>query len=184
MPGVPPPRPASKPVLRIGFLTSIETDEGDFVAGLLLTNRFGRPLEFQCTCPVSPNRAQRLLYGSTLRPYLIGELMARALLDNLEQPPDLLVTDQLEILELRQHVEVPIACLTEDESPATDSPSLRLGRRFLRVHPAHQSDVATFHDRADAIAPDADLVEPLDRVRSALSETLSTFPGTNREQRR
>ena len=86
---------------RIGFLAALETDDGAFVAGLLVTNRYGRPLEFQCTSPVRPTHAQQLLYGETLRPFLLGALMGRALLDRLGSPPDLLVTDNDDILDCK-----------------------------------------------------------------------------------
>jgi len=93
--------PAANPrAFRIGFLAALETDDGAFVAGLLVTNRYGRPLEFQCTSPVRPTHAQQLLYGETLRPFLLRELMGRALLDRLGSPPDLLVTDNDHILDL------------------------------------------------------------------------------------
>jgi hypothetical protein len=46
--------------LRLGFLTAVEEAEGGVVGGLLVTNRFGRPLEFQCTTPVRPNRTQQI----------------------------------------------------------------------------------------------------------------------------
>ena len=54
--------------LRLGFLTAIHLEHRGHVAGLLVTNKYGRPLEFQCTAPVRPNRTQELLYGPTLVP--------------------------------------------------------------------------------------------------------------------
>jgi hypothetical protein len=40
---------SGKENFRLGFLTAIEVPERGFVGGLLVTNHFGRPLEFQCT---------------------------------------------------------------------------------------------------------------------------------------
>ncbi|NOX56357.1 MAG: hypothetical protein GXP27_18315 [Planctomycetes bacterium] len=94
--------------LRLGFLTAIELPDKGFVAGLLVTNRFSRPLEFQCTTPVKPNRTQELLYGPTLRPFLLGELLSRPLIEKVGIKPDLIVTDRPEMLNLRQHVRVPV----------------------------------------------------------------------------
>ncbi|MCA9043520.1 MAG: hypothetical protein KDA69_04320, partial [Planctomycetaceae bacterium] len=53
--------------LNLGFLQVTLTPSG-YVGGLLVTNRQGRPLEFQCTTPVQPNRTQEILYGPTLKP--------------------------------------------------------------------------------------------------------------------
>lgn len=163
---------------RIGYLAALETDDGAFVAGLLVTNRFGRPLEFQCTNTVRPTHAQTLLYGRTLRPFLLGELMGRALLERLGTAPDLLLTDNDAILELRNHVSVPMARVggnsetTPDSNTAPPLGRVRIGHRILSIHSAHQSDVAALHRGAARISADADPQEPLERVRQALEETL------------
>ncbi len=64
----------------IGFLSVIEHDELGLFGGYLVLNMAGRPLEFHCTSPVRPNRAQEILYGPTLRPFLFGEQIGQALL--------------------------------------------------------------------------------------------------------
>ena len=163
---------------RIGFLAALETADGAFVAGLLVTNRYGRPLEFQCTSPVRPTHAQELLYGQTLRPFLLGELMGRALLDRLGTAPDLLVTDNDAILDLRNHIAIPMARVevhADAAEPTTTAPPLgrvRMGRRILSIHTAHENDISALHHGATQVAADTDLQEPLERVRQALAETL------------
>ena len=110
--------PANGSELRLGFLTAIELPEKGFVAGLLVTNRFSRPLEFQCTTPVKPNRTQELLYGPTLRPFILGELLSRPLIEKVSVKPDLIVTDRPEMLNLREHVRVPVVQIDSTESHA------------------------------------------------------------------
>ena len=170
---------ADSRTFRLGFLAALETEDGAFIAGLLVTNRYGRPLEFQCTSPVRPTRAQELLYGETLRPFLLGELMGRALLERLGTQPDLLVTDHDDILDLRNHIAIPMARIEvqpESTTPAAgDTPPLgrvRMGRRILSIHTAHQKDISALHHGATQVAAETDLQEPLDRVRQALAETL------------
>src|SRR3954465_7120232 len=97
-----------KDQFRLGFLTALEVPEQGFVGGLLVTNRHGRPLEFQCTAPVKPNRTQEILYGPTLGPFLLGELIGRALIEKSGIKPNLILTERAEILELREHVNVPV----------------------------------------------------------------------------
>ena len=48
--------------LRLGFLTAIEVPDKGLTGGLLVTNHYGRPLEFQCTTPVRANATQEILY--------------------------------------------------------------------------------------------------------------------------
>jgi hypothetical protein len=55
--------------LHLGFLRVISIEAG-YVGGLLVTNRIGRPMEFQCTTPVRPNKTQEVLYGPTLESFI------------------------------------------------------------------------------------------------------------------
>src|SRR5512134_1298159 len=111
----------SRDQFRLGFLTAIETTDRGYVGGLLITNHFGRPLEFQCTTPVKPNRTQEILYGPTLIPFVLGELIGRTLLEKVGVKPHFVLTETLEVLEVRGHVGVPVACL-ESEAEASAAP--------------------------------------------------------------
>ncbi|MSR59752.1 MAG: hypothetical protein EXS05_19270 [Planctomycetaceae bacterium] len=163
--------------LRLGFLTAIEIPDKGFVGGLLVTNQNGRPLEFQCTAPVKPNATQAILYGPTLVPFLLGELIGVTLIEKAGIKPQIVLTDREPILELRNHIEQPVALvwgpadsLPSDETETRDR--LRLGRQTLRFHPAHDADHDALARDAAGIPADADLQEPFERVREALQETL------------
>ena len=54
------------------------TSDG-IIGGFLVLNLVGRPVEFHCTAPVRPNRAQEILFGSTLEGFVCGEQIATAL---------------------------------------------------------------------------------------------------------
>ncbi|MCA9117618.1 MAG: hypothetical protein KDA79_21255 [Planctomycetaceae bacterium] len=175
--------------LRLGFLTAIETADGGYAGGLLVTNRMGRPLEFQCTAPVRPNHTQELLYGPTLRSWVFGDLIGRTLVTRVSVKPDVVFVDQPEFLDLRQHVSVPVACVseTDDEPAATGQPAtsagggtavaqqqnlLQIGGAFLRFDPAYSEDREAIQQQAEVLPAAADLGEPFDRVREALRETV------------
>jgi hypothetical protein len=98
---------------RLGFLTAIDLPDKGYVGGLLVTNHFGRPLEFQCTLPVRPNATQEILYGPTLEPFLLGELIGATLIEKSGIKPHLVFTDREQILELREHIESPVLFVEE-----------------------------------------------------------------------
>ena len=157
--------------LRLGFLTAVQLNDRGHVAGLLVTNRFGRPLEFQCTAPVKPNRTQELLYGPTLVPFLLGELLTKTLVERIGVKPHVLLTDRLEMLDARLHVSLPVACVIA-KGPARDGETLRIGKHSFCLHAEFADDLKAFEKMAKEIATDADLLEPLERVREALQETM------------
>ena len=151
--------------LRLGFLTAIHLEHRGHVAGLLVTNKYGRPLEFQCTAPVRPNRTQELLYGPTLVPFLLGELLSKTLVERIGVKPHVLLTDRVEMLDARLHVSLPVACVAKGAT-------LRIGKQSFSLHAEFGDDLKIFEKLAKEMAADADLNEPLDRVREALQETM------------
>src|SRR5262245_60825679 len=162
--------------LRLGFLTAIEVPERGFVGGLLVTNHYGRPLEFQCTAPVKANPTQEILYGPTLASFVLGELIGGTLVEKAGVKPHVILTDHEQILELRLRVDQPVA-LVEDSAGSVEAPqaveptTLRLGRQIVRFHAAHRSDHDSVSRDAAQIPADADLKEPFQRVREALELT-------------
>lgn len=159
---------ATNEQLRLGFLTAIHLEHRGHVAGLLVTNKYGRPLEFQCTAPVRPNRTQELLYGPTLVPFLLGELLSKTLLERIGIKPHVVLTDRTEILDARPHVLLPVACLLK----GTTNDAVRIGKLYFGLHAEFSEDSKAFEKLAKELAADADLLEPLDRVREALDETM------------
>jgi hypothetical protein len=91
-----------------GFLSAIHSTENGYFGGYLVISPLGRPLEFHCTAPVLPTRAQRILYGATLEPYLLGEQIGGTLIAAAEALPRLIVTDQAAFGLLRQASAVPL----------------------------------------------------------------------------
>lgn len=163
----------------IAYYTVVEEERTGWTGGLLLLNSGGRPLEFQCTLPVRPTRAHEILFGPTLRDYLIGDVMAPLLVGKCRAKTSLLCCDQPEALRIRSSVPFPVALLSEaaesEEGPITDeslvhSCAITLAGGTLRVD----------RDQADAVreivaelADFPDAVEPFERIRQAIREAQS-----------
>ena len=144
----------------------ISIDAG-YVGGLLVTNRIGRPLEFQCTTPVKPNKTQEVLYGPTLESYLYSDVLGKTLLERMAVKPDLLLIEQEELLPLRETAGIPLLLLTASCS--------KHGASVLdsaRVHGGYEEDRAAIEKLKKLVPQSADLMEPLDRVKEALTEAL------------
>ena len=126
----------SQPAL--GFLTILEHEGHGFVGGYLILNMVGRPLEFHCTAPLKPNRAQQILFGPTLESYLYGEQIGQTLLAKCSLELLAVCTDVERALCVRDHVSLPVALVISDQqepspsilpSPAMDSGELSQARQ-------------------------------------------------------
>jgi hypothetical protein len=160
----------------IGFLTVFQ-EAGGFVGGFLVTNQWGRPLEFRLTSAVQPNRVQQILYGGTLTSYVCADLIGKALLDKVAVPVQLVVTDREPVLDLRLKVEVPVLWQAGPDDPrgqilaATGAAVVAADatRGPLLCHPRFLTDVTLTREllsKADAL----DLGEPFARIREAVAE--------------
>ena len=161
--------------VQIGFLT-ISADGGGWLGGYLVTNGWGRPLEFRLSTVVQPNRVQQILYGPTLKEYVAGELIGRTLIEKTATTIDMLFTDTLAVMALRRRFELPVLAILpriSDDKP-TDDPTL------TSLNDPHSSAPIwyqpTFGDREkiakmlQSVDAGMDLSEPFARIREAMGE--------------
>jgi hypothetical protein len=153
--------------LHLGFLRVASLEAG-YVGGLLITNRIGRPLEFQCTTPIRPNRTQELLYGPTLEQFVFADVIGKTLVDRAAVKADVLLIDQPALLPIRELLSTPVIQLPAEPAPGTSA------LEHATVHAEQSNDCEWIQRLAKAIPASADLHEPLDRVNEALNETLRT----------
>jgi hypothetical protein len=183
-----------KTATAFGFLTILRHDEHGLFGGYLLLNPLGRPLEFHCTAPIKPNRAQEILYGPTLDAFLYGEQIGQTLLKQAGVAPQFVCTDREAALAVREHTDVPVVLvLSTRESMAGasdngDSPekkyridgahhglpssmlTFEVGRNRLAVPSPRDDDRERITDRLSGIADAFDLAEPFGRIRDAIEE--------------
>ncbi len=144
----------------LGFLTVLHEASG-FLGGYLVTNQWGRPLEFRLSNPVQPNRVQQILYGATLENYLCADLIGKTLLDKTSTPAQLVVTDKVEALDLRWRIDLPVGLLGEPREGA---------RAGLKPHSCFPQDEKRFQELLDNLNGALDLSEPFARIREAIAE--------------
>jgi len=184
----------------LGFLTVVEDPEHGLFGGYLILNRAGRPLEFHCTAPVKPTRAQQILYGPTLEPFLYGEQIGQTLLGKARSEPAMVSTDREPVLAVREFSKVPVVLVfpsdgavaqeggsQEEPNAADPSPAKRyrcdaahgrvgcgpvflLGRNRLAVSVMAADDRESIVACLGELAESFDLAEPFGRIREAIDE--------------
>jgi hypothetical protein len=156
--------------VQLGFLTVVQ-EGGSYFGGYLVTNAWGRPLEFRVSSAVQPNRIQQILYGGTLEDYLCGELIGRTLIEKTTTAVQLVLTDARPALSLRLRVETPAVWVvpTGTEVPpelVTVRPASE-GRPALAVRP---DDADRVSELLAGLDEGLNLGEPFGRVREAVAE--------------
>jgi hypothetical protein len=164
------PSNASAPP-NVGFLTVLHEPSG-YLGGYLVTNTWGRPLEFRLSTAVQPNRVQQILYGGTLEPYICADLIGKTLVDKTGVPVQLVVTERESVLDLRLRLEAPVVWLAPRDAPAIAEPvrPATESRGPLLCHPRYPQDGPAVRDLLERLEEHMDLAEPFTRIREAIAE--------------
>jgi hypothetical protein len=172
----------------LGFLTVRRHQQHGYFGGYLVVNALARPLEFHCTLPVQPSRAQSVLYGPTLDDFMCGEQIAKALITKAKIKPDLVFTDSRSVLAVCLVTDLQVVALESADmlTPVHEHLSLptrsllqyrsmEIGRHVITV--AEQSSDQWTSDQwtllkesLNQLVEKLDLSEPFSRVVEALAE--------------
>ncbi len=169
--------PTASATTNLGFLMIVYEPTGT-MGGYLVTNPWGRPLEFRLSTAVQPNRVQQILYGGTLQSYVCADLIGKTLVDKTGVAPQLVVTDSAAALDLRLRLEVPVVWLAPPDDPLA-AEMIAAGlcalpasgtRGPLLCHARFPGDVAVVKEMLQKLDGVVDPSEPFARIREALGE--------------
>lgn len=178
------PRPNLPSNPTFGFLSTLETAEFGYFGGYLVVNTLGRPLEFHCTAPVRPSRAQEILYGPTLHAYLLGEQMGGALLREANLQPNLILTNRTATFSLRPSLKCPLVHVAPQNGSASDEQGAKrpcvvsgntsdpfvIARHEIRLPNGFETDQSYAAELLEILATHVELAEPFDRIEEAIRE--------------
>lgn len=175
----------------LGFLTVIDHNQYGLIGGYLVLNVLGRPIEFHITLPIQPTRAQKILYGDSLKPFLYGEQIGQTLLARSKAETRFVLTDTAPILSLQEMTERPIIYVFDDtnsKEPTNETdvePSERhlkpdfdvsrwnetnIGNRTVAIPVLADSPSDSLLEQMRHLSRNIDLTEPFIRIRLAIEE--------------
>ncbi|MBU6386527.1 MAG: hypothetical protein KGS49_11375 [Planctomycetes bacterium] len=168
----------------LGFVSVRQRLDQGYFGGYLLVNSVARPLEFHCTVPVQPTRAQSILFGPTLEEFLCGEQIARALLSRAKVQPHVVLVDAPAVLCARQWIDLPILWITGESASSVDHgfqypgfqrhasqyAQITQGPYTFACLDSYRGDLELVDWMIEAGAMELDLKEPFERIVEALAE--------------
>lgn len=110
----------------LGYLTVRCHDQHGYFGGYLIVNHLARPVEFHCTLPMQPSRAQALLYGPTLNDFVCGEQIAGALIAKAKLKPDLVIVDTIPALAVSLVTEQTVVALRHEIDSSESGQHLKI----------------------------------------------------------
>jgi hypothetical protein len=173
----------------IGFLGFREFDDGDTYRGaILVTDEWSKPLEFRCTAPVRPTQLQRTLYGKSLLPHVLTELIGEPLISSVREEPQLILIADEAYFDVRHKISAPVIRVnrpvirvdhpdnsknTKKEQPPSKSLLLQSASgKFAQVeveaHWKFADDLELSGERLRDLFGRWDLIEPFKRLAEGL----------------
>jgi hypothetical protein len=166
----------------IGFLGYREFDDGEAYRGaILVTDEWSKPLEFRCTAPVRPTQLQRTLYGKSLLPHVLTELIATPLISSVREKPQLILIADDAYFDVRHKISAPVIRVArssgakakqEDQSKTKSlllqSASGKFAQVEIEAHWKFGGDLDSCGDRLRDLFGRWDLTEPFQRLSEGL----------------
>ena len=173
---------------KIGYIDIYRSGRDEYMGGVLITDRLGIPVEFRHTESVSPTKVQQVLYGRALEKFIKTETLAKCLLGDLENKPDLLVVPDADYYPLTRMFNFPFVQIAKagrepmekhgDYVEVSESEihlqvlSLREPLR-VRVDRKNAPTLPSVRTVLVDVGRTMDVIEPLTRVQEALKALVS-----------
>ncbi len=156
----------------VGYLAVIEDPRFGFTGGLLVVSAQGRPLEFHCSTPLLPTRAQEILFGPTLRPYVCGELIAGSLVAAAKIKPTVLLLRDPAAAPPGASVPTLLvqAAPQDEETPPGEADWLAIGETRLVLLAGAERGLSEIRQPLETLGGHVAIDEPFERVHEAIRE--------------
>jgi len=152
--------------IRIAFVDVTLFSDGSIRGGIMTTDIETRPYEFRVTSPINPTQVQKILYGTSLKDYVYGELICAPLVKATKEKLSVVLTKDPHILAMRPLVSVPIILIQDDYKQAGEG----IKPVSFSAHKNFKSELSYAQSILVPIAQNHDLIEPFERLILALKE--------------
>ena len=99
----------------LSYLDVARLTGGVYMGGLMSVSELGLPTEFIYSEPITPDRLQASLYGTTLERYLLCDVIGKGLIDHSQAKGVPVIVGDSVLLSLATRVKRPLCCLAETE---------------------------------------------------------------------
>ncbi len=169
--------------MKLAYLYYLNKDD-NYRGGVLLTDEKTKPVEFRITSKVKLEELQKILYGSSLKEVLFKEKFGIELLSALSENYDIVLTQDKEILSIRQYIDAPVIFIRKFDP---FMPKDRLSHKVVNIHEKFEPLIFTISKedenklisiskKLNEIYKNFDLLEPFKRVEKAM-EYLKYYEG-------
>ncbi|HOO32016.1 MAG TPA: hypothetical protein PK466_03135 [Thermotogota bacterium] len=163
--------------MSIGYMMVTRMDENKYLGGIMITDPYAIPVEFKYSEPIKPTGLQKILYGNSIEKYLMVDVIAKKLLQNIQEKPKYILLDDSRLLDLQG--KAPTIYIT-NSSMGDEGASERV-REELQKETLNTGYTIIFNGTLmsedikllERISDEIDILEPFHRLKEALKYVCS-----------
>lgn len=167
--------------MKIAYI-NFYSKEDTYRAGVLVTDRSTRPLEFRITSDLNIDQLQQILYGEALEDILFKEKFSIQLLKSLQEDYDILLTKEKSLLSLRKSIDKPVVHIQKFDHFL---PLNRLSHKIVNVHERYEPLYITVNkEDENRLVPishflqnmyrNFNIMEPFKRIENAIKYIMES----------
>lgn len=152
----------------IGYL-SVQSFDNKHIGGILIVNEYGIPVEFKYSEPISPTKLQQIIYGNSLEYYLHVEIIAKGLVQKLENKPEVILVQDPTLLFDKNIILLNILPQSVSEKREDNEVIINVNNVSLRVTFMEGTKIEeSLLNIIIEYASKIDILEPFERIQKAL----------------
>lgn len=152
--------------IRLAFLDVAVFPDGSIRGGILTTDIETKPYEFRITSPIKPTQLQQILYGSSLRDHVYGELIGAPLIKATKEKLSTVLVRENHLMTMRSLVSVPVILINPNSAQVAQG----IRPVNLSAHRNFQNELTYAQTILAPIMQKHDLLEPFERLILGLAE--------------
>lgn len=157
---------SDSPEIRLAFVDVAIFSDGSIRGGILTTDIETRPFEFRVTSPIKPTQVQQILYGSSLKDYVYGELICAPLIKATKEKLSMVLVKEVFLISMRPLVSIPVLIARSNNPQINDE----IRTITLSPHQNFRNELSFAQTILTPVMQKHDLLEPFERLRLALQE--------------
>jgi len=162
--------------MSLGYLMVNRTGENEYVGGIMVTDPYAIPVEFKYSEPIKPTGLQKILYGNSIEKYLLVDVIAQKLLQNLEEKPKFILIEDARMLDIQFKVPIIYISIPKKSEESKEKIREELTKETLESgYDIIFSGTLTSDDTKwlERISEEIDIMEPFHRLKEALNYVCS-----------
>jgi hypothetical protein len=152
--------------IRLAFIDVTVFSDGSIRGGILTTDIETKPFEFRVTSPIKPTQIQQILYGTSLKDHVYGELICVPLIKATKEKLNIVLAKDNYLIAMRPLVSVPVIFIHQNSAQVGEG----IKPVSLTAHRNFQSELTYAQTVLTPLMQKHDLLEPFERLKLGLAE--------------